>query len=115
MMSRRAPRALGANPQPPAFSAGAIAAVCLLVLTACAGGAETDTGGPAGAAGGAGATAKGAPAAVVPVSLSYADIRGVVKAIDDRKGRPVLLNFWATWCVPCIHEMPDLAKLSVEF
>ncbi len=88
-------------------AAGAIA------LTAC-GGAETadvkSNSQPEGTA------AKPNPdLTVIPASLSYADIRGVIKAIDERRGRPVLLNFWATWCVPCLHEMPDLAKLAREF
>jgi thiol-disulfide isomerase/thioredoxin len=91
----------------------AIATFCLIVLTAC-GGAETAGVGGNGQPEGT-AAKPGASRAVVPAGVSYADIRGIIKAIDDRKGRPVLLNFWATWCVPCIHEMPDLAKLAVEF
>ncbi|MFA6468262.1 MAG: TlpA disulfide reductase family protein [Bacteroidota bacterium] len=31
------------------------------------------------------------------------------------KGKPVVLNFWATWCGPCIKETPDLVELSKEF
>lgn len=31
------------------------------------------------------------------------------------KGKPVLVNFWATWCGPCIHETPDLVALNNEY
>lgn len=30
------------------------------------------------------------------------------------KGKPVVINFWASWCPPCIREMPDLANLARE-
>jgi thiol-disulfide isomerase/thioredoxin len=32
--------------------------------------------------------------------------------IQDLKGRPVLINFWATWCPPCRREMPDIIAAS---
>lgn len=31
------------------------------------------------------------------------------------KGRPLLLNFWATWCSPCVKEMPELDQFRQEF
>jgi thiol-disulfide isomerase/thioredoxin len=34
--------------------------------------------------------------------------------LADYKGKTVLLNFWATWCAPCVKEMPSLDKLQAE-
>jgi len=47
-----------------------------------------------------------APAFVLP------DLQGKPVALDSFRGRPTLLNFWATWCPPCRAEMPDLESLS---
>lgn len=30
-------------------------------------------------------------------------------------GKPLLVNFWATWCTPCVEEFPDLVKIDGEF
>jgi len=35
-----------------------------------------------------------------------------VRRLADYRGKPVLLNFWATWCSPCIKEMPSLDRLQ---
>jgi len=35
-------------------------------------------------------------------------------ALSDFRGQPVVLNFWATWCVPCRTEMPDLQEAHNE-
>jgi thiol-disulfide isomerase/thioredoxin len=37
---------------------------------------------------------------------------GLKAAVARQKGKVVVVNLWATWCVPCIKEMPDLIKLS---
>lgn len=43
----------------------------------------------------------------VPAS-QYEDLEGNPVALNDYKGKRLLLNYWATWCRPCIEEMPDL-------
>ena len=39
------------------------------------------------------------------------DLEGQMHGLADLRGRVVVLNFWATWCPPCIDEMPSLQKL----
>ena len=41
-------------------------------------------------------------------------VDGVEELLSDYRGRVVLLDFWATWCVPCIDVLPDLRKLVEE-
>jgi thiol-disulfide isomerase/thioredoxin len=44
--------------------------------------------------------------------LAFKDATGAQRSLADWKGRVVLLNLWATWCVPCRKEMPALAALQ---
>ena len=37
------------------------------------------------------------------------------RALEDYEGQVVLLNFWATWCAPCLEEMPALSRLQTTF
>lgn len=46
-------------------------------------------------------------------SLTDAEGRGV--ALADLRGEVVLVNFWATWCAPCLAEMPELDELAREY
>ncbi len=50
-------------------------------------------------------------AALVAGTLDGAGVRATVA---ERKGRPVLLSLWATWCVPCVKEFPELARIARE-
>jgi thiol-disulfide isomerase/thioredoxin len=45
-------------------------------------------------------------------ALTFRDAAGTERTLADWKGRVVLLNLWATWCVPCRKEMPALAGLQ---
>ncbi|HLH89905.1 MAG TPA: TlpA disulfide reductase family protein [Xanthobacteraceae bacterium] len=45
-------------------------------------------------------------------TLTFHDASGAERHLSEWKGRVVLLNLWATWCVPCRKEMPALAALE---
>ena len=49
------------------------------------------------------------------VDLRLNDLSGVEQSLQSLKGRIVILNFWATYCIPCRKEMPDLAAVQNEF
>lgn len=46
--------------------------------------------------------------------IKFVLLDGNVTTLSEIKGRPVLINFWATTCAPCRKEMPDLANLYQE-
>ena len=45
------------------------------------------------------------------LGVSLPDTRGQEQALAQWKGKVLVVNFWATWCVPCREEMPEFLKL----
>lgn len=55
-----------------------------------------------------------ARSAAVPVKVTLVN-EVTIKKILQPNGKPLLINFWATWCDPCREEFPDLVKIDNEF
>ena len=48
-------------------------------------------------------------------AFSMTDIDGKTITSESLKGKVVLINFWATWCGPCVVEIPDLVRLQAKY
>jgi thiol-disulfide isomerase/thioredoxin len=48
-------------------------------------------------------------------TLQYASFKTVHEGIKNNKDQLVILNFWATWCKPCVAELPDFEQINAEF
>jgi thiol-disulfide isomerase/thioredoxin len=53
-------------------------------------------------------------AGAVEARVEFADLDRIHATLQGLRGRPLFVNFWATWCVPCVDELPDLAALARE-
>lgn len=90
-------------------------ALGLLVLTAIVGGLVaidrlSDSGGDLGPLDGR-SPKVGQPAP----QFVLRDTNGDERRLDDSSGQVVWLNFWATWCIPCRQELPDIQRLADEY
>jgi thiol-disulfide isomerase/thioredoxin len=52
------------------------------------------------------------PGSSAPFATPFYAEDGSARTLASFKGRPVLVNFWATWCGPCLEEMPSLDRLA---
>ena len=48
-------------------------------------------------------------------AFALKDLQDRTVRLSDYKGKVLLINFWATWCAPCLVEMPDLVRLQKEY
>ncbi len=58
------------------------------------------------------ATARPITAAPPVLDMSVPDLSGTPRRLDAWQGKLVVLNFWATWCPPCLKEMPAFVRLQ---
>ena len=52
------------------------------------------------------------PTTLPPARFTTLD--GAAKTLADYSGKPVVLNVWATWCIPCVAELPELDRLAAS-
>ena len=63
----------------------------------------------------AAAAALAAQQAKAPRDPEMIDARGFQKVLEQYRGKPLLVNFWATWCEPCRDEYPMLNELAKQY
>jgi len=51
----------------------------------------------------------------VQTNISLLDSAKFKQLISENRGKVLVINVWATWCVPCVEEMPDLVKLTDSY
>src|SRR5712671_4838766 len=85
------------------------------VATDGPGATPADQGAPPAPAGSAAAPG-GSGAPVAAAEVKFVDLDGLRAELQTRRksGRPVFVNFWATWCAPCVDELPALGNLARE-
>jgi thiol-disulfide isomerase/thioredoxin len=53
---------------------------------------------------------------IKPIELSQLDIENAkAEKVNLKNGKPIIINFWATWCVPCVQEFPEFEELNKKY
>ena len=55
------------------------------------------------------------PPAAEPLEIQLKDQNGRLRRLSEFRGKIVFINFWATWCLACVVEMPSMEKLHQKF
>ena len=63
---------------------------------------------------GSAAASSGSAGASQLFRLSLPDVDGKVQALEQWRGKILVVNYWATWCAPCREEMPGFARLQTK-
>jgi thiol-disulfide isomerase/thioredoxin len=50
-----------------------------------------------------------------PAAFELQDVQGKLHRLSDYQGKWVIVNFWATWCSPCIKEIPELKRFHQQY
>ena len=50
-----------------------------------------------------------------PLDFSFPDVNDRMLALSAWRGKVLVINFWATWCAPCLQEIPEFMKLQAEY
>jgi thiol-disulfide isomerase/thioredoxin len=56
----------------------------------------------------------GEKSAIVASQIKLTDLEGKEVDLTEFEGKTIFVNFWATWCRPCIQEMPSIAALQTQ-
>src|SRR5690606_2876127 len=88
------------------------ALAALVVLTSCNAAKNNQNAGADST--GSSAPQPEAPADAASTDVSFLDGNGKSITLQSLKGKVVFINFWATWCPPCIDEMPSIDRKSTR-